>query len=91
MLGCFFQSFNQVVEQYNTRAGKKISVTHNPISKAKEALKKNPSDFLSLLKIKIDAGRYEISSKEESERVNNLWPEFKPAKVLDVVTKIYGV
>lgn len=89
-VGLFLQSFNQVVEQYNTRAGKKISVTHNPISKAKEALKKNPSDFLSLLKIKIDAG-YGISSKTESELANNFWPEFKPAKVLDVIGQIYGV
>lgn len=91
MLIYLFQSFNQIIEQWNVRTGKTLSVIHNPISKAKEAYEKDPSDFLSLLKIKIDAGRYEISSKEESERVNNLWPEFKPAKVLDVVTKIYGV
>ena len=82
------QSFNNLVEQWSTNTGKNITVTHIPISKTKEAYEKNPSDFISLLKVILDSGHGDIS-KSEYGIANILWPEWKPASVWDTFKDIY--
>ena len=49
---------------------------------------KNPSNFLPLLNIELDSGHGTVT-KTEGELANNLWPEWRPAKVLDVIKDIY--
>ena len=83
------QSFNNLVEQWSANTGKNITVTHIPISKTKEAYEKNPSDFISLLKVILDSGHGDIS-KSEYGIANSLWPEWKPASVWGIFAGIYG-
>jgi hypothetical protein len=67
------------VSQYEAKTGKKIRVTHTPLSTLQENLTKNDHDLGSLLKIVWDIGSGVVGTPTD------VWPEWNPKKVLDVI------
>jgi hypothetical protein len=78
-----YQTFNQIVEDYKARSGKKLDISHHPRSTLENALNEDPTDFLSLLLLMWDRGAGMVG--ERNNLANDVWPEWRPKKVLDVL------
>ena len=65
-----------------------MEVTHRPIEETKAKLAANPKDFVSFVICAIDSGDATVGRPEELS--NALWPEWKPANVVDTLVGIYG-
>lgn len=67
------------MSDYEKKTGKKLEVTHTPLSTLTDNFSKNPKDLYSLLKIVWDQGGGIV------ETPTNVWPEWNPKSVLDVI------
>ncbi|KAI5122511.1 hypothetical protein M0805_001419 [Coniferiporia weirii] len=80
--------FNQILADWTSRTGKKLSVTHRPRSDFEEAVSKNPADFIAFLILEIDFGRGIVGRPDEL--ANAEWPEWKPKKAIDAILEVQG-
>lgn len=64
---------------YEKKTGKKLDVTHTPISTLQENFTKNPKDVYSLLKFIWEQGGGVV------EIPTTVWPEWNPKKVIDTL------
>lgn len=62
-------------------------MTHRPIEETKAKLAENPKDFVSFVICIIDSGVATVGKPEELS--NALWPEWKPANIVDTLVRIY--
>lgn len=70
-----------MVAAYEAKTGKKLEVTHTPRSELENILEKNPEDFVTRLRLSWDIGGGVVGDEID----NNLWPEWNPKKVLDIL------
>lgn len=75
------QTFNEIVEAYEAKTGKKLQVTHTPRSELEAMLEKDPEDFITRLRLSWDNGGGVVGDETD----NNLWPDWNPKKVLDIL------
>ena len=79
---------NRIVAEWEKRTGKRLVVTHHPLSEYKEAYAKNPEDLGALLSISWEEGKGAVGKPEEV--TNYEWPEWNPQKVVDYIIEVYG-
>jgi len=72
-------SLKDVIARYEAKTGKKITVSHTPLSTLQENLSKNEHDIVSLLKVVWDTGLGVVGTPTD------VWPEWNPKKVLEVL------
>lgn len=63
------------------KTGKKVAVTHTPISTLEEKLRKNPHDSISSSMISLDKGEGVVGDVTD----NNLWPDWNAKMVLELI------
>ncbi|EIM81244.1 NAD-P-binding protein [Stereum hirsutum FP-91666 SS1] len=79
------QTLNDVVKAYEEKTGKKINVSYQPVSELQEAMKANPKDFLTMVKLAFAQGLGAVVGAPE-ELANGEFPDWNPKKVIDVLT-----
>ncbi|KAF8489374.1 NAD-P-binding protein [Russula emetica] len=73
------KSFNEIFKAYEERTGKKLQVTHIPVSELDARLAANQKDFLAyVLKFWATAGPFQRTE-------NHLYPDWNPSPVIDHV------
>jgi len=73
------KSFNEIFKAYEERTGKKLQVTHIPVSELDARLAANPKDFPAYLhKFWATAGPFQQTE-------NHLYPDWNPSPVIDHV------
>ncbi|ETW84794.1 hypothetical protein HETIRDRAFT_473515 [Heterobasidion irregulare TC 32-1] len=76
-------SLNAIIDEYQTFTGKTVKVTYLATEDLKEALKKNPNDVISAIRLAWATGKGVVG--EESELANSEYLEWKPKSVLESV------
>jgi len=75
--GVLKQSFNEIFKAYEAKTGKKVDVTHVPISDVDARIAANPQNFPAVLhKFWATAGPFPRTD-------NDLYPDWNPTPVLD--------
>jgi hypothetical protein len=72
---------NGIVAGYEKKTGKKLNVSHTPISILEENIKNNPQDYISICWLYLDSGVAVLGNVTD----NTVWSEWRPKKVVDVV------
>jgi hypothetical protein len=75
------QTWNKVVAELQALSKTPLEVTHVPRVKLEEAQAANPMDFRTTLFLGWDTGRGALPGP----LANDLWPEWKPKKAIDVL------
>jgi hypothetical protein len=78
------QTWNQIAVNYQEITGKKLEVTQVPKSTLVKNVQKDPNDLPSQIAIVWDEGEGSIGPQSD----NNLWPEWKPKKIFEVVSEV---
>ncbi len=71
------QSFNEIFKEYETRTGKKLAVTHIPISELDAQLAINPLDIIAFLR------KLWATGDGQWKTDNELYPNWNPSAVID--------
>ncbi|EJU01287.1 NADP-binding protein [Dacryopinax primogenitus] len=83
------KTINQVLEEYQTRTGKKLDITYESKEFLEKQVEEHPDDFengvIRRLFLEWENGQGQTGTPEE---VNKYWPEFRPAKVVDVILRL---
>ncbi|EJU01278.1 NADP-binding protein [Dacryopinax primogenitus] len=83
------KTINQVLEEYQARTGKQLEITYESKEFLEKQVKEHPDDFenglVRMLRLEFERGEGQTGSPEE---VNKYWPDFKPAKVIDVIPSL---
>lgn len=70
---------------YEVKTGEKINITYNPVSELEEALKANPRDFFTMIRLMFAKGHGTIVGTPD-QLANNEFQGWNPKKVVDVLT-----
>ncbi|EJU01288.1 NADP-binding protein [Dacryopinax primogenitus] len=83
------KTINQILEEYQARSGRKLEVTYESKEFLEKQVKEHPHDYenglIRLLHLEWERGEGQTGTPEE---VNKYWPDFKPAKVVDVMLSL---
>jgi len=74
------KTFNEVAERYQAKTGKKLEVTHIPVSTLQKNVEENPYDLPSQISWVWELGEGDVGATD-----NHLWPEWNPKKILDII------
>jgi hypothetical protein len=77
------QTFSDVIGRYQEKSGKSLDITYQPSAELQQALAANPRDFRAQLLLAWDRGEGVVGKAEEVD--NELWPEWRPKDVLQVL------
>lgn len=75
------QSFNQIAARYESKTGKKLTVTHTPRSVLEANISKDPNDLLSLLPLVWDLGEGSVGEVNAAD----FYPGWNPKKIFDIL------
>jgi uncharacterized protein YbjT (DUF2867 family) len=74
-------TFNECAERYEAKTGKKLEVTHIPVSTLKKNVEEDPNDLPSQISWVWELGEGDVGAKTD----NHLWPEWNPRKIIDII------
>ncbi|KAA1474801.1 NAD-P-binding protein [Dentipellis sp. KUC8613] len=77
-------SFNEIIERYTIKTGKKVDVTYRSTAELEEAIKENPGDMKSVLLLMFTRGNGAVGNKEEV--ANAEFAGWNPKSVIDVLS-----
>ena len=85
---CASQNFNQIVDDWEKRSGKAVTIAHLPRSHFEDSLVKDPSNFVTHLVLGLDEGKGVVGTPEEITNYEFL--DWNPKKVVDALVDLYG-
>jgi hypothetical protein len=80
------QTWNKVAAELQALAKKSLEITHTPRTEFERRRAENPHDVLATLFLGWDTG---LAALEPLS--NDLWPEWKPKKVVDILRPMMEV
>ncbi|TFY63186.1 hypothetical protein EVG20_g6424 [Dentipellis fragilis] len=77
-------SFNEIIERYTAKPGKKVDATYRSTAELEEAIRENPGDMKSVLLLMFARGNGAVGKKEEV--ANAEFPGWNPKTAIDVLS-----